>query len=395
LPEMDGRVELRSRDEKRRIMRSVWEPIVHFEEVLVDGEPVSHVASIQLDMRVGSSVVRMGGIAGVETKPEYRMRGFARKCMTRTIRYMHDHGCDVSMLFGIPNFYTKFGYAPCLPEHTLTVRVRDAEEAGRLDEYKVREFTEEDIDSVLEIFNENNRERTCTIVRKRGEWMGFRRGKRPGYPPPALVWEEGDEVVAYVSFHRFMDPDRDYTRYDYEFLVTEIGMKERRVFSTILKDLAAKAMERRFEYIRFSLPLDHPFTEYCHRFGSESVVRYRKDSGGMMRIINQRTLFQKIEDELQRRVKERKVENVQVEVKTELASTEFRVRGRELSVSEGNGKGMNRIELPQSILTQLVVGYRSVQDVVNDWRVKVRGNVRLLEALFPKSFPYMWVLDRF
>ena len=276
----------------------------HYERVLVDGKSVSFVRLVPYEMRIGSSVVKMGGISTVETHKKHRMKGYARSCMTRTIEYMLDHGFDVSMLFGIPNFYTKFGYAPCLPEHILIVKARDAEKAERRSKFNVRDFTEKDIDSVLRIYEDNNRNRTCTVLRKKGEWKGFPRSRRPGYPPPAFVLEKEEKVIAYAAFHRSDDPDEDYEEYDEALLVTEIGMESNESFSTLLSELAARATKRRFEHIRLSLPLDHAFVEYCHRFGSKSTVEYQESGGGMMRIVNQKMLFDKMKDELQRRVKD-------------------------------------------------------------------------------------------
>lgn len=112
-----------------------------------------------------------------------------------------------------------------------------------------------------------------------------------------------------------------------------------------------------------------------------------------MRIINQKTLFEKIREELQVRNDESNVNEEEVEVKTKLRSTLFTVEDGRLHVTEG--KGRNRIDLPQSILTQLVVGYRSVEDLMNEDKVNVKGNISLLKVLFPKSFPYIWRIDRF
>ena len=36
--------------------------------------------------------------------------------MEATIAFMNENGSDVSMLFGIPDFYPKFGYATVLRE---------------------------------------------------------------------------------------------------------------------------------------------------------------------------------------------------------------------------------------------------------------------------------------
>ena len=43
---------------------------------------------------------------------------------------MQHEGFDVSMLFGIPNFYPKFGYATCMAQPKVSIKTRDAELAN-------------------------------------------------------------------------------------------------------------------------------------------------------------------------------------------------------------------------------------------------------------------------
>jgi predicted acetyltransferase len=71
---------------------------------------------IDLPMRIGDAVIRMAGIGDVYTEREHRMKGYMRYLYEDTLTYMTEEGYDVSMLFGIPDFYTKFGYAVCLPQ---------------------------------------------------------------------------------------------------------------------------------------------------------------------------------------------------------------------------------------------------------------------------------------
>ena len=128
-------------------------------------------------------------------------------------------------MFGISDFYNKFGYAPCFPEHTLVLNTRDAEEAPRLEGYEVRDFADTDIDWVVHVFNDNNQGRTATVVRRRNEWLGFISGLRPGYPPPSFVLERQHSPEAYVSFHRSTYLEYpSYAAYDEEFLISEIGL---------------------------------------------------------------------------------------------------------------------------------------------------------------------------
>ena len=384
------KVEYTSSERKQAMngMTLMYDVPLHYEEVLVDGMSVSHAGSVQMEMRIGSSIVKMGLITDVSTSSRHRTYGYSTSCMTRQLQHFKDQGDDVSVVFGISNFYSKLGYASCLPEHTLMLNTRDAEEASRIEEYEVRDLRDGDIDWALQIFNDNNRRRTATVVRKRDEWLGFISGLRPGYPPPSFVLERGGSLEAYVSFHRSTYLEYpSYAAYDEDFQVYEIGLASHECLSTILNELALRALKGRFERIGLNIPLDHPFADYCRRFGAISTVTYHKNGRGMMKIVNQRTLFEKIKEELQDRISRQSVSQGDFEIKTELGDTRFEVRDGELSIEEDPDKGQNAIELLQDILTQLVIGYRSADDVLRDEGVSVKGDAELLQALFPTSFP--------
>ena len=89
----------------------------HRREMLIDEETeIAHLWVIDFQMRIGTAQVRMAGIGDVYTNRQYRMKGYMRHLYEDTLNYMTAEGYDVSMLFGIPNFYTKFGYATSLPD---------------------------------------------------------------------------------------------------------------------------------------------------------------------------------------------------------------------------------------------------------------------------------------
>ncbi|MCL5998858.1 MAG: sterol carrier protein domain-containing protein [Chloroflexi bacterium] len=71
-------------------------------------------------------------------------------------------------------------------------------------------------------------------------------------------------------------------------------------------------------------------------------------------------------------------------------------------IHDGKGQGAPgasaeaEIKLPQSTLAQLVAGYRSARDILNDSQVCAHGEMApLLDVLFPQCQPYMWVADHF
>ena len=90
--------------------------VMWFSLSIEDEEQVSGLGLREFQMRFGSAQLKMGGIEGVNTKEEHRNKGYSRRVMEVTMTFMAENGYDVSMLFGIRDFYHKFGYATVIPE---------------------------------------------------------------------------------------------------------------------------------------------------------------------------------------------------------------------------------------------------------------------------------------
>ncbi len=66
----------------------------------------------------------------MHTQQKHRLKGYARRLLSDTVEYVTRRGYAVSMLFGIPDFYHRFGFLPAIPEHTTVVATRDAEQVA-------------------------------------------------------------------------------------------------------------------------------------------------------------------------------------------------------------------------------------------------------------------------
>src|SRR5690242_20576154 len=82
----------------------------------IDGHAVSGLWVVPFTLRIGAATVRMDGIAGVGTETEHRRRGYSRRVLEATVRWMQQGDAPLSMLYGIPDFYPKFGYATAGPD---------------------------------------------------------------------------------------------------------------------------------------------------------------------------------------------------------------------------------------------------------------------------------------
>ena len=110
----------------------------------------------------------------------------------------------------------------------------------------------------------------------------------------------------------------------------------------------------------------------------------------MMRIVDQKSLFARIEAALERRIAESSLAatGLRLRLRTELGETELRLGG--------SGSVAADVSLPQATLMQLLMGYREAADALEEPDVRCDGEARrALGILFASPTPYVWQKDRF
>ncbi len=365
---------------------------VHKRELWIDRveQSVSHLLVIEYPMRVGTTVVRMAGIGDVYTHHEHRNKGYMRALYEDSVRYMIAEGYDISMLFGIENFYTKFGYAAGLAVIECKVKTRDAEVAGETatGAYITRPIGEADMPAVLDLYNTHNATRTCSIVRTLDDFKEFHKGTWYGVKADTLLWEDTNgALLAYAV----------WDQNDKAMKVAEVEARDDALFPTLLSFFAAQAVAKRCEDVQFFIPPDHPFAEYVQRFGAVWTIIYPRHGSGMLRLLNLQPFFEKIAPELERRLALSHATGYSgaLTFQTDLGTLALVIYKGKVHV-EDDARTDLRLELSQDRLTQLAIGYRSPRDMLNDPQVIAHGDVLpLLDILFPKGVPYVWVADHF
>jgi predicted N-acetyltransferase YhbS len=368
---------------------------------MVAGEPVGDVRTRHCDMRVGQTVVRMRGLTNVYIQPLHRKKGYARRLMVEWIDWMRREGYEMSGLFGIQDFYHRFGYATWSANHELSIQTRDAERARGL--LHVGEASAADGSELVALYNQANCLRTCSLVRP-DDWPRFRDGfgdasadEDPGaYAGRGGVLaarDDSGQIVGYAALSQSTDVTAVAE------LASRPGSARAEVFESLLARLAATAVERRCGEIKFLLPQDHAFCAFARRYGCEVKSEYRRNGGAMGRIICLRSLFEKLAPELSRRLKEAHgelPESASAALVTDIGSVGLRCDRGEVSIADREDSGDLRVELPQNVLAQLVVGYRDVDDAIGEADVRIpAGAVLLLRTLFRLGTPYTWRADRF
>jgi predicted acetyltransferase len=83
----------------------------NFRHMRVNGRVISNVSIYQANVQWGDAILKIGGIGGVATDPDYRKHGYAGTILEHCLAYMEDEGCDLSILWtGIPDYYRRWGW---------------------------------------------------------------------------------------------------------------------------------------------------------------------------------------------------------------------------------------------------------------------------------------------
>lgn len=362
-------------------------------ELLLNGKHVSGLIINDLQMRIGRAVVHMGGIGGVHTAREHRMKGYSRQVSEYANEYMLKRGYDVSLLFGIQHFYHKFGFACCLPDYRLTLPTRIAERVKaersleRGPSVKVRRARKKEFSRIRTIYNQQYADRTGAVVRPR-RWAGFRMGSSWGSKTVALVATNArGRILSYVGFDNREDAMN----------VFELA-GDPRTYPALLAALVREAVRRRVENIAFLLPPDDGFTVYARRFGGRLATTCHYTGGGMARIINLVTLFEKLTPELSARLAGSALAGKRAPfvLKTDVGAVTLTARDGQVSVSPAVRGRRPVVSIPQHRLSQLLFGFRTVADVAAEPGVRVPAGLReLLDVLFPFHWAHVSRPDYF
>jgi len=355
----------------------------------LDGQHISGLIINDLQMRIGRTAVHMGGIGGVHTDREHRMKGYSRRVCEYANEYMLERGYDVSLLFGIQNFYHKFGFACCLPVYKLTLTTRIAEHVAgdRSGSAKVRRARKAEFARVRSIYNAEYARRTGMVVRPR-KWTGFRMGSSWGVKTVVLVAVDGrGRILSYAGFD-----DRDNAMNVFELA------GDARTYPNLLSALVRQAVKRRVESLHFFLPPDDRFAVYARRFGGSLQVDYHYSGGGMARVINLETLFAKLGPELSARLAGSSFADARTSfvLNTDVGALTVRVEKGEVTTSSVVRGKKPVVRIPQDRLTQLLFGFRTVADVSAEASVRVPAGMRdLLSVLFPLHWAHVSRPDYF
>ncbi len=321
-------------------------------------------------------------ISPVVTDPEFRGKGYAGTCLINGLEELKDRGIPAVFLWGLPDYYPRFGFVPVLPRYKTKLLpgklLKKVETQGRF-----RLVNLEDLPQIASIYNNGNAtdwlqpKRDLKWWQERFEEIDIKEAFLKEVPFPKkenfLVWENNKgEVKGYLNF--LEGPGRKIT-------VNESAADEPAIAVEMVAAFSKEIPPENTLYIR-GTPF-HSLNAAAYHLGGTHINP--APLAGMVKIIDWSKFF----DCLLPVLNERTRSLAGIEAGDSLESGQLVEQldwiwhdstGWEINI----GTKLNPAQ--EKLLTKLVLGFYDSIDL----RLLRTKNLSMIQHLFPKQYPFIW-----
>jgi len=331
-------------------------------------------------MRVGKARLRVGGIGCVATHGEFRKQGVMSKTIEAAKEAMRRAGYDVTILFGIPDFYQRYGYVRAWSDQVLWA--------------KVSELQSVKLPSALRRFSlENNPEADALYNKTHANFTGT--AIRPTYR---------HSFVQVSKAYRWLDQKKNlagYIRANDKFkpgvltCLEAVGATEE-----IQSAVALLAGRLNCREVRFTtIPPRHPLLVTLKRGNCRVETSYHRSGEAMIHSLNTRQALSRMTGELSARLRKSAYDNWRGKLDISDGSDRITLKIERSAVSimpRGKRSTTNGALAGGDYIAQLLIGTDDPLETAEWGRIKLAGEARkLLQVLFPKQQPALCGWDRY
>jgi predicted N-acetyltransferase YhbS len=352
----------------------------HSRIVREKGKILAHVSIIEKYLRIEDCIIKIAGIGDVYTHPDARGKHVAFHLMNDAVNYMRKHQYPLTMLYGIPNFYHKFGYIESMMDSRIYLAVKHV--AKITSKISLRSCQELDVPVLNKLYNEDFRLKTGSIRRAPASWYNITNPKEL-----FVAADSRNRPMGYVILRPGMSG---------EIYAAEVVAPTEEIRKAILAFYVQKAKDAFMPELEFHMAPDDPYGSFLQDFGARFVSRYFAEGEGsaMLGLINLPLLLKKIKPVLERRLvaSPRSTKMKGFNIITDSAGKAALVFDKGGIGITGIRKDLDILETPQTYLTRSLIGHWQSERFIS--RVKEAGGripeglEPILGVLFPVQFPY-------
>jgi hypothetical protein len=390
----------------------------------LDGKKLSRTFIIPMFMRIGEAVVRMDGIGGVKTEEAFRNRGYSRRVLEACVDTMTSGDAAISTLYGIQDYYHKFGYITVGPEYTVSLPL--AEDIPPVPSgWTFRPIAPGDVPAVMRIYHETTKRATgATRRHEENDEPDWVKRFAETSPPSANIgmrpWDKlrtAFDSDAKDSCKVLVDPVGEIVAYAWEGKPEDWWMSVRReespnafqvaevmALSSVAADVIVSACrfwahraKPEAARIYLDVPPDSNIASAASYEGGSVLELYVRQGHFMARTIDPARLVNQMQPEFSARLRASNLNlRGMVTFRTDIGDASMSVTPEGVDADPVASDDRLLIELPQDMLARLCLGGFETSDLLE--RLPNRPDARtsqLMEVLFPRRHPHIYPLDRF
>ena len=357
-------------------------------------EELSRTYIIPMTIRIGLAEVRMDGIGGVATPEEHRNRGYSRRVLESAVNQMTAGDAPLSTLYGIPHFYSKYGFATLGPEYTIAPVSLDERNELPVG-YTDRDGEPGDLSALRRLYRDETACAVGPVVRDGSWWVWQKLEQDLAHGAGEVrVLERDGRVVGYAwraSFSWWMQhlaEDRPPALRIGEAFAVDVDAAE-----------AVLAMGRRWAraldlpVLTLAIPPDNTVGRVAQLQNCRVTALYSDDAEFMGRVTGLRALMRAMLPELELRWQTAGMAPFTATIAT--GGERVTLSGDENGLALDAGlPGEFEVALDPGTLARLALGGFDPELVLARQNLPA-AMIRLLGALFPKRTPYIYPADRF
>ena len=370
------------------------------------GEIAAHAMLIPRAIQIGVSTLPASEIGVVGTLETYRGCGYASALIEHALARMTERGDALGLIFGIPNFYERWGFEYAvglyLTSYESEIAVEQALSAGKWDmhhshhrrtaahlgmrgrEVEVRRFYSSDLTGVMALYQAESVRGHYLIARDQPTWdwqLQFLADIGRYDPDDFLVAEVDGELRAYVRVVSRGQINWFRENEAARFSIIESGGTDADATEALLGAVAQLAHDYGADRIGVFV---HPESQMMRHVLAHGGLRRDFTGAGFLRLHDLSALA----DLLKPALEDRRL------------NSRFAGRGFQLILSTGDstaavqlGEGAEevRLEIPAVDLIRLVTGWFGIDDLPGDYYSEPHKDV--LRVLFPKREPRIGLAD--
>lgn len=362
-----------------------------------DGVEISGASIVPMTVRIGTAQVRMDGIGGVETDEAHRMKGLSRRVLAACIGTMKAGDAPLTTLYGIPGFYTKFGYATLGPEPvvSLPAAIPEPLPAG----FAARRMEIGDLAAVRSLYDAGMGQATGLLLRADDapSWRELAASIVRGEDEARVVTDASGAVVAYAWQARWCWWMRSKYRDEPAALrLAEAGAASPAAADALLDACRGWAGGRALETVQWMVPPDGRIGVAAALRGATIRLNHTFEGESMGRSLDVAALLRALEPELARRWRQRVPSwTGRLIIETGEDRAGLSLAAGQLAIAEADALAdATVVALGPGDVARLVFGGFPPEELLA--RAGIGEPVATaLATLFPQGFPYISPPDRF